>query len=98
MIDKVHGSIGIITKSHFLVHKYFIGESGENLNLLVLGRVGFRCVFGTAKGVVLLRAPMARLEWCRERGDGESEHGEEGGKMHSEQTGERNGIRVEAED
>lgn len=84
MVDKVHSGIGAIAESDLLLHEYFVGEGIEDFGLLVLRRVRFGGVCGTAKGVVLFRTPMARLDSCREGGGGESEEGEreKGCEMH----------------
>ena len=82
MIDEVHGSIGVVAKGNFLVHKYFVGEGVEDFGLLILRRVGFGGVRGAAEGMVFCWAPIARLERCRKGGDGKSEKGKEGYRMH----------------
>ena len=82
MVDEVHGGVGVVAESYFLVHEYLIGEGVEDLCLLVLVRVGLGGVLGAAEGVVLFQAPMARLEGRGEGCDGEGEEGEEGCEMH----------------
>ena len=90
MVDKVHGSIGVVAEGNFLMHKYFVGEGVEDFGLLVLRRVGFCGVCGAAEGMVFCWAP-ACLERCRKGGNGESENGEEVYRMHCRYVGWRLG-------
>ena len=84
MIDKVHGCIGVITEGYLLFDEHFVGEGIEDFGLLVLRRIRFGGVCGTAKGVVFFRAPVARLDGCGEGGgcEGEEGNGEKGCEMH----------------
>lgn len=96
MIDEVHGSVGVVSQSNFLVHEYFVGEGVEDFGLLVLRRVGLGGVCGAAEGVVLCWAPVARLERCSEGGDGEGEKGEEDCGIHSRYVCGWDGIVLDA--
>ena len=82
MVYKVHRRISVVAESHFLMHKNLVGEGVEHFGLLVLRRVGLGGVCGAAEGVVFVRAPFARLEWCGEGGDGEGEEGKDECEMH----------------
>ena len=82
MVDKVHGGIGVVAESYFLVHEYFVSEGVEDFRLLVLRRVGLGGVPGAAQSVVFAWAPEARLQGCSKGGDGEGKDGEENGWMH----------------
>lgn len=82
MVDEVHSGIGVVAESDFLIHKYFVGEGVQDFGLLVLRRIGFGGVFRTAEGIVVCWTPVARLERCRESGNGEGEKGKEDCELH----------------
>ena len=81
MIDKVHGGIGVVAESYFLVHEYFVGEGVEDFGLLVLRCVRLGGIAGAAERVVFSWGP-AHLEGCSKGGDGEGKNGEENCWMH----------------
>lgn len=82
MVDKVHGGIGVVTESNFLVHENLVGEGVEDFGLLVLRRVGFGGICGAAEGVVFFGAIVTRLDCGCEGGDGEREEREEVREIH----------------
>ena len=62
MVDEVDGGIRVVAESDLLIDEYFVGEGAEDFDLLVLRSVGSGGVGGTAEGVVLCWAPIARLQ------------------------------------
>lgn len=85
VVDKVNSGIGAIAERYLLLHEHFVGEGIEDFGLLVLRRVRFGGVCGTAKRIVFFGTPVACLNGCGEGGGGQGEKGkrEEGCEMHS---------------